>query len=151
MKPWLKKTLFGVFGATLVAACASRGRHGACGGERMVQMRGRLLQRITHKLDLDTAQQQKLATLWDTLQAQRSALRGPGGNPRADMQTLVTGDRFDRTRAQALLDAKLHAAQAGGPEVLSALADFYDGLNPAQQNQVRDFLQRRRGWMWHRS
>ena len=27
------------------------------------------------------------------------------------------------------------------------MADFYDSLKPEQQQQVRDFMQRRKGWM----
>ena len=30
--------------------------------------------------------------------------------------------------------------------VVAALGDFYDSLNPAQQQKVREFLQKRRGW-----
>jgi hypothetical protein len=31
--------------------------------------------------------------------------------------------------------------------VIAALGDFYDSLQPAQQQKVRDMMQRRRGWM----
>jgi protein CpxP len=34
--------------------------------------------------------------------------------------------------------------QAQGPGVISAAADFYDSLNPAQQNEVREFMSRHR-------
>jgi hypothetical protein len=30
--------------------------------------------------------------------------------------------------------------------VINALADFYDSLNPTQQAEVREMMQKRRGW-----
>jgi hypothetical protein len=42
------------------------------------------------------------------------------------------------------------AVQGNGPKVISAFADFYDSLDPAQQKQVREKLERRgHGW-WSR-
>ena len=39
------------------------------------------------------------------------------------------------------------AVNAKSPEVIAAFGDFYDGLTPAQQAKVRDFLERRgHGW-----
>ena len=48
--------------------------------------------------------------------------------------------------AQALVDQKTEAIKAKAPEVVTALGDFYDSLTPAQQQKVRDFMQRRGGW-----
>ena len=67
--------------------------------------------------------------------------------PRAEMQAIVSGDKFDRARAQSLLEEKTRAVQANSPEVITALADFYDSLNAEQQQKVRDLMQRRKGWM----
>ena len=30
---------------------------------------------------------------------------------------------------------------------VAAMADFYDSLNPEQQQKVRELMQRRKGWM----
>ena len=69
---------------------------------------------------------------------------------RADVQSLVAGDKFDRTKAQALLAEKTAALNAGSPAVIAAFGDFYDSLSTAQQAKVRDFMQRRRGgWRSH--
>lgn len=155
MKPWIRKTLFGLAGATLLVggltACGSRGHHerGAMSEERVVEMRGKAIERITSKLDLNDAQQQKLGVLADELIVQRKAMRGDSADPRAEMKALVAGDKFDRTRAQALLEQKTQVVQAGGPKVIAALADFYDSLNPEQQKQVRERLEKRHRW-WGR-
>ena len=153
MKSWSKKTLIGLFGASILVggltACSGGHyhRHGPMNAERMAEVRGKVMERVGSKLDLNEAQKQKLATLADKLQAQRAAFVGQAVDPRAEMQALVAGEKFDRARAQALIDEKLRAVQTGSPEVLAAMADFYDSLNPEQQQKVRDFMQRRRGWM----
>lgn len=155
MKPWIKRTLAAVFGVSLLAgglsACGHHG-HGPFGGgpvsaEQAAEWRGKMVDRVAGKLALDAAQKAKLTVLADKLAAQRQALAPAGQDPRADLKALVAGEKFDRARAQALIDEKLRAVQTGSPEVLTAMADFYDSLNPEQQQKVRDFMQRRRGWM----
>lgn len=156
MKTWIKRTLFGALGATLVVggltACGSRGEHRHGGGwseERITEMRGKAIEKVSEKLELNEAQKQKLGVLADEMLAQRKALRGDTANPRAEMQALIAGEKFDRTRAQTLLEQKTQAVQAGGPRVIAAMADFYDSLTPTQQAQVREKMEKRRGW-WKR-
>lgn len=50
-----------------------------------------------------------------------------------------------------LLEQKTAAVQQQAPKVLAAVADFYDSLTPAQQQQVRERLDKRhrRGWRGH--
>lgn len=155
MKLWIKKTWIGVFGASIalggLTACSSGFPHrGPMGAEKMAEMRGKLVERVGKKLELDGVQKQKLDALADTLEAQRKAFRGTTANPRDEMQALVAGDKFDRTRAQALVEEKTKAIQTNSPEVIGALADFYDSLRPPQQQKVREMMQHRRsGWMAH--
>lgn len=49
-----------------------------------------------------------------------SALMGTTTNPRAEVATLVAGEKFDRTRAQALLREKTSALTTKSPEVIAA-------------------------------
>jgi len=82
--------------------------------------------------------------------ASRKAFRGEGADPRADFKALVAGEKFDRAKAQSLLDQKTAAVQGNAPKVLTALADFYDSLNPEQQRQVREKLDKRGHGRWGR-
>lgn len=156
MKPWIKRTLFGMLGASLLvgglSACSSgHGWHrGPMDEQSLTEMRSKALERVGSKLELDAAQKQRLEHLADALQAQRKAFMGDATNPREALQALVTGATFDRTGAQALVDAKVRAVQAGSPEVIAAMGDFYDSLKPGQQAQVREMMSKRRGWMRHR-
>ncbi len=154
MKPWIKRTLIGLTATTVVlgglTACGSRGDHArGWSDERITEVRGKVIEKVSSKLDLNAEQKAKLGVLADQMIASRKAFRG-NTDPRTDLQALVAGDKFDRSKAQQLLDQKLQAAQGNGPQMLSAFGDFYDSLNPEQQKQVREKLERRgHGW-WGR-
>lgn len=156
MKTWIKRTLIGLTTATVVlgglTACGSRGDHArGWSEERVTEMRGKAIERISSKLELNAEQKQKLGVLADEMIASRKAFRGEGADPRADFKALVAGEKFDRAKAQSLLDQKTAAVQGNAPKVLTALADFYDSLNPEQQRQVREKLDKRGHGRWGRS
>ena len=147
-----KRTLIGLFGATLLVGGLS-----ACGhhrpdyatqlsAEEYAHQRDKLVDKVARRLDLNDDQKKRLAVLGDKLYAQRSALVGQTRDPRAEMKALVAGDKFDADRAQALLNEKTAALQAKSPEVIAALADFYNSLNATQQQKVRDAIDGRGRW-----
>lgn len=154
MKPWIKtfarRSAYAVLGAGLlgsVAAFAAGGggcgphRHGPMNDADAAKMSARMVERVGQKLDLDAAQKQRLATLAETLRAQRKSAMGE--RPMHEqMQALMSGDHFDRGAAQALADARVEAMKQGSPAVIAAAADFFDSLKPEQQAKVRAFLKR---------
>ncbi|WP_066272173.1 Spy/CpxP family protein refolding chaperone [Hydrogenophaga palleronii] len=154
MKHWIKRSLMAFTGASIavggLAACGTRHHDRApMSAEKIAEVRGKVVNRITSKLDLNAEQQQKLNLLADKVQAQRTALMGQTTDPRGDVRALVAGEKFDRARALSLLDEKTRVVQVSTPEVINAFADFYDSLNPTQQAELRERLQKRRGW-WSR-
>jgi protein CpxP len=155
MKRWIKRTLFTLFGATVaiggLTACSHR--HEGQGWqssspEDQARFRGRMIDRVAGKLDLNEDQKKRLGVVADKLREQRQAVVGQT-SARTEVQALVAGDKFDRARAQALVAEKTAAINSKGPEVITALGDFYDSLTPAQQAKVRDYMQHRHGW-WRR-
>lgn len=151
MKPWIKKSLAGLFGAALLfgglgAVWAHKHAHGwrSMSEADITQMKARFVERAAGQLALDAAQKQRLQVLADSVQAQHQALRGAGTDPRAELQSLVAGSSFDRAKALSLLQDKTAAVQAQGPAVVGALADFWDGLNAEQQQKLRDMMDRHR-------
>ena len=152
MKHWIKRSLIGIFGATILisglTACGSHHeRHGTnLTAEQFAQKRDKMVNRAGSYLDLSAEQKQKLAALGDKLYAQRSALMGTMTDPRAELKALVASDKFDAAKAQAFITDKTSTIQAKSPEAIAALADFYNSLNPAQQQKVRDLMERRSGW-----
>ncbi len=158
MKRWLRRTLIGtatLFGAVTLfgalGACShhDHARHGwsAMSDEDAAKMKARLVEKAGDKLELDAAQKAKLGALADKLREQRTAFVGDTKDPRAELQSLIAGPTFDRSKAQGLVQSKTQAVQAKSPEVIAAMADFYDSLKPEQQAKVREYLQKgRRGW-----
>lgn len=159
MKTWIKRTLISVVGASVVfggtAACSHRMHHdhgfAAMSDEDAAKMKPRLVEKAGSKLDLDAAQKAKLGVLADTLRAQRNALAGTSTNPRAALQALNAGPTFDRAKAKSLVEEKTGAISTQSPQVIAAMADFYDSLRAGQQAQVREFLDSRRGRWGYRS
>lgn len=154
MKPWLRRTLIGVFGASVlfggVAACSHRyqpgGHWGSMSEEDAAQRRAHVIERLSRRLELDEAQKAKLGALADQLRAQHQAIMG-GTDPRSEIRSLVAGPTFDRAKAMAFVDGKAQAIRSKSPELITALGDFYDSLRPEQQQKVREFMQRgRHGW-----
>ena len=149
-KTWFKRGLFGLIGATALFgtfAAFSQGAHHRHGWQAMseedaAKMKARVVEKVGAKLDLDETQKAKLGVLADKLREQRNAFVGDTKDPRAELQSLIAGPTFDRTKAQVLVQAKTQAVQVKSPEVIAALADFYDSLKPEQQAKVREFMQR---------
>lgn len=152
MKFSLKKILLGIAGGALVVltlgtVSGCSGRHSGHGSEAdHAKHQSRMVDMASKKLDLTEPQKQQLNVLADKLQQQRTALMGASKDPRAELQALLAGNKLDKSKAQALLDEKTGAIKSKSPEVIAAAADFFDSLNPAQQQQIRDLMNRRRGW-----
>jgi Spy/CpxP family protein refolding chaperone len=154
MKTWIKRSLIGLASVTVLlgaTACGHRGDHArGWSEERITEVRGKVIDKVSSKLELNQAQQQKLGVLADEMIAARKAVKGNSADPRADLAALIATDTFNRTQAQALLDQKTQAMQGSAPKVLAAFGDFYDSLTPAQQQQVREKMNKRgHGW-WGR-
>jgi Spy/CpxP family protein refolding chaperone len=153
MKPWIKRSLIGLFGAGIVlggiSACNHRYERHHMGGEHAGKYTQKMIDRVSSELSLDDAQRQRLVVLTERLREQRVALVGTTTDPRASMQALVVGPTFDRAGAQAIIDEKTGAIRAKAPAVVDATADFFDSLNPEQQQKLREHLQKRHRWFSH--
>lgn len=151
---WIRRSLFALASVTVLAgglaACGHRGHPGQWSEERVTEVRGKVVERISSKLDLNAEQKTKLGVLADELIASRKVVRGGSTDPRADVLGLISGEKFDRSAAQQMLDRKLEAVQGQSPRLITAFGDFYDSLNPEQQKQVRERIEQRRSGWWGR-
>jgi Spy/CpxP family protein refolding chaperone len=149
----IRRIAFGVLGVTLIAgglsACGHRGDH-AWGSnmtsEQYTQKRDKMVDRAASKLDLNAEQKKLLAAVGDKLFEQRKAMIGQTSDPRAELKSLIAGPKFDTAKAQTLITDKTTVMQVKSPETLTALAAFYDSLNPTQQQKVRDLMEGSHGW-----
>lgn len=94
-----------------------------------------LAHKIAKRLDLNDEQQARLRTLIECLQAQREAVRGHDWLQ--DASALFNARTFDRDAAQAQVSARLATVQQAVPNVLDAVAGFYDALDADQQQVLR--------------
>ena len=156
MKTWIKRSLIGLTAATLIAggliACGGHGHHarGGWSEERLTELRGKAIERISERLTLNADQRQKLSAVADELLASRQAMRGGTADPRSELLGLIGSPTFDRSRAQALLEQKTQVVQGQGPKLIAAFGAFSDSLTPAQQQQVREALEQRGRGGWGR-
>jgi Spy/CpxP family protein refolding chaperone len=154
MKTWIKRSLFALLGTSVLlgglAACGHRDHEfgASISPEKYTQKRDKMVDKVAGRLDLNAEQKKNLQNLGDTLYAQRTALIGQTQDPRAEMKALVAGDKFDAVRAQALITDKTTVLQSKSPEVIAAMALFYNSLNPAQQQKLRDVMDGRSRWFW---
>ena len=90
MKTWIKRTLIGLFGASILvggmAACSHR-YHG-WGGEHLsaedsAKWRERILEPAGKELQLDASQTQRLGVVFDRMREQPNALMAGSASPRA--------------------------------------------------------------------
>src|SRR5438067_12266638 len=103
MKPWLKRTFVGLFGATAllgsVTACShAYGGHGgwhAMSDDDVARFKSRAVDKVGERLDLTADQKGKLGVVIDRLHEQRAALHGTT-DPRADIASLIKDNTFDR-------------------------------------------------------
>lgn len=153
MKTWIKRSLIAVAAVSALGIGAVAVAHRYAGypmsDADLARAKTHAVERIAGRMDLDATQRQQLDALGEALLAQRKALMA-GTEPRAALQALVAGPSFDRAGAEALLMAKTDALRAGAPVVIAAFGDFYDGLNPEQQAQLRERLAQGRGHHGHR-
>jgi periplasmic protein CpxP/Spy len=146
MKSWIKRitlvSLGTLVAVTGLAACTHRGferAHNGITDTELATYRERVIGRATRKLDLDATQQAKLAILFNALAAQRTALNRIA-NTESSMQSLLVSEKFDRKKAQTLVDDFSGTVNLASPTLINATADFYDSLKPEQQATLRRML-----------
>jgi periplasmic protein CpxP/Spy len=146
MKSWIKRVTLVSLGTlvavTGLAACTHRGferAHNGITDTELATYRERVIERATRKLDLDATQRAKLAILFDALAAQRTALNRVA-NAKSAMQSLLVSEKFDRKKAQSLVDDFSVTVNLASPTLVNATADFYDSLKPEQQAALRRML-----------
>lgn len=107
--------------------------------------RGRIIERITEKLELDDNQNAALNTLADEMHETRQLMKGEGDTLKTQMSELLGAETFDQGKALAMINGRAAALQANAPELVAAAAVFFDGLSAEQKIQIQTFAEKRHG------
>jgi Spy/CpxP family protein refolding chaperone len=103
-------------------------------------------ERISSRLELNQTQEQKLSALGDTLMGLRSQWMETRDQRRNELTALLDAPSLDRERATSLLEGWHRNWAERGPELVTAFADFSDSLSTEQREQLRELIEKRRGW-----
>ncbi len=111
-------------------------------GERVEFMRGKAKERMTHRLELNEAQQAEFDQLTQVFATQFQLNAGGMQAWPEQIKSVIDGASFDRAAANQFLSERLSAIATAQPEIINAAADFYDSLDADQQAQIRERLEK---------
>ena len=134
MKRNTKIILAAITAVTLVSGtfAVAGGGHGRM-GERMIS-------KLTDRLDLDEQQSVALESLHLEIKETRDLMRGDSSTQTQTLKELVSAETFDQGAALEMITARTTAMQAQGPELVAAAAQFFDGLNAEQKQELNELI-----------
>lgn len=107
-------------------------------------------QRLVKNLDLNDEQQKNFDALIKEFRSTRQEMQRNRKQGRDEMLSLLSADKLDQNRAQALVEGKATAVKSKSPEIIAAIANFTDSLSPEQRQQLRERITDRMDFMHER-
>lgn len=134
----LKKIIIGTaaFATVAVGVSAYASRSDQDRQERMIE-------RISHKLELDDSQTAALTALALEASETRNIMRGQEMDTRSEITALISADTFDQGKALSMITDRTTALQTRAPELVAAAALFFDGLSAEQKAEIQEFVSRK--------
>lgn len=118
-------------GAGTLAACS---HHYKTPEERASWM----VDKISDKLDLNDKQKAKLEVVKTEMLKLRKQFDGDRTKTHKQMQEIVSKSTLDRDALLNMINTRTQAVSSNAPQIVAAIGDFYDSLNPQQQAQIRE-------------
>jgi Spy/CpxP family protein refolding chaperone len=131
-----------VIGAGTLAACSHQPRTPEERADWMVN-------KISDKLDLNDAQKAKLEVVKTEMMKLRTQFDGDKATRDKKMLEIVSKPKMDRDALLNMINARTEAVSSNAPQIVTALGDFYDSLNPDQQAKVRKEMKEKMEHRWH--
>ena len=145
---WLAAVVTGSLLAVVLAGCGPRHHSPEARADWVMN-------KVTSDLALNESQSAKLETLKDEVLKAREAMNQRREDSRDSINVLLQQPTLDRNQVLRLVEGHTEVVNQQAPAVVAALGDFYDSLNPEQQAQLREKLQKFQGRMdkcprhWH--
>ena len=102
-----------------------------------------IMDKVTKKLSLNAEQKDKLAIAKDAALALHQQMHQGKETLGQDIMSVVSNETLNETLILERINAKTEAVQAGAPELVAALAGFYNSLDVEQQAKVRKKLEKK--------
>ena len=134
-----------VSGAVLVGGIA------ACGPNRSPEERAEyMVEKISAKLELTEPQVANLEQLKTTVLESRQRMRAEHEQLHQSIDEIISQPTLDQQRILALVNEKTAAITQEAPDIVAAMANFYDNLDAEQQADLRDKIREHREHRrWH--
>ena len=97
---------------------------------------------IADELELDSTQTQALNTLKEQMFIARETVHTDMSSTKSEITEILQGETFDQARALELINNKATTITTAAPDVILALGNFMDSLNPAQKQEVLEFIEK---------
>lgn len=115
-------------------AAMAAGGHGRM-GERMIG-------KLTSRLELNDQQVADLQSLQLEISETRELMRADLGEDGETLKSLIGAESFDQGAALEMITARTTALQSQGPELVAATAQFLDGLDADQKQELNELMDR---------
>ena len=109
-----------------------------------------LINRKLRKLKLDDAQKDQLESVFELASSARKDRHMFKNEIQHRLSEMMTAEGFDRDRAVELIRTTSTQQADRAAEVVQAFGDLYETLNPWQQQQALDMMQKHRRCRSHR-
>lgn len=129
-----------VVGTLVLVGAFSACRHHHDPEERAQWMQNK----VTKKLELNDTQQLQLKQVSDEMMDARQSMKQQFGDSREQLLGLFEQPTLDQAQILNLLQSHTQAFNERAPGIVAAVGEFYDGLNPDQQAEIREFMHEHR-------
>ncbi len=132
-----KRILLVIGGAAIATTLVAGGRHFY--GDHNYHADW-MVHKVTEELELNEAQQLKLGHVRDVMLDARKQIHDSRKETRESILELLSQTEMDRQRVLALFNERTEAIRGRAPQVVDAIGDFYDSLDTAQREELREHV-----------
>jgi Spy/CpxP family protein refolding chaperone len=135
-----KRTIMYMIGGALLTTTVVACHHGMHYGS--AEERGEwVAQKVSKELELNDTQQARLAELKDALLDLRMTLQSDRVQVHTEVLAMLQQPTLDRNKANAMISEQIATINSRSPIIIDAIANFYNSLDDAQRNELKDFIQ----------
>ena len=129
--------IFVVSGVVIAGTLAAFAHNRSHGIEHRAEW---VVAKVSDELKLDDAQIDKLNVLKDELIATRNKMHDEHETTHSEALAMFNESQLDRQKALTIIESKTRLVNQYAPNVVNAFGDFYDSLNEAQRQELREHI-----------